>query len=191
MTQPYFIYPMLRQLESTSDRAERARLRQRIAANVGSPEALRDLFGLDTESLAGFYSDMSAPHLTTDDTIDTFLEQFGSRKALLPDDALFPGEGIPGRDPLLGGVDIPSDYMAALEAGEIPQQEDPAPEAEASDNTSLSEGFARILIKNGNYSKALEIINELYLKNPEKSIYFADQIRFIKKLIFNQSRAGK
>ena len=81
--------------------------------------------------------------------------------------------------------------MAALEAGEIPQQEDPAPEAEASDNTSLSEGFARILIKNGNYSKALEIINELYLKNPEKSIYFADQIRFIKKLIFNQSRAGK
>ena len=43
--------------------------------------------------------------------------------------------------------------------------------------------FAKILIKNGNYAKALDIISELNLKFPEKSIYFADQMRFLKKLI--------
>ena len=44
------------------------------------------------------------------------------------------------------------------------------------------------MIKNGNYRKALQIITELSLNNPEKSIYFADQIRFLKKLIINENK---
>ena len=55
------------------------------------------------------------------------------------------------------------------------------------DNSSLTESFARVMIKNGNYRKALQIITELSLNNPEKSIYFADQIRFLKKLIINEN----
>lgn len=55
------------------------------------------------------------------------------------------------------------------------------------ENTSLTESFARVMIKNGNYSRALKIISELSLKNPEKSVYFADQIRFLKKLIINEN----
>lgn len=47
----------------------------------------------------------------------------------------------------------------------------------------LSETLARIMIKNGNYRKALEIMTDLNLKNSKKSIYFADQIRFLNKLI--------
>ncbi|MDE6578855.1 MAG: hypothetical protein K2K58_11880 [Muribaculaceae bacterium] len=39
------------------------------------------------------------------------------------------------------------------------------------------------LIKNHDYEGALERIMQLSLNNPEKSIYFADQIRFLKKLI--------
>lgn len=42
------------------------------------------------------------------------------------------------------------------------------------------------LIKNRKYAEALAIIEELNLKNPEKSIYFADQLRFLQKLIINQ-----
>ena len=44
------------------------------------------------------------------------------------------------------------------------------------------------MVKNGNYRKALEIITELSLNNPKKSIYFADQMRFLRKLIANQER---
>ena len=49
----------------------------------------------------------------------------------------------------------------------------------------LTESLAKIYIKQKRYSKALEIIKKLSLKYPEKNIYFADQIRFLEKLIIN------
>ena len=76
-------------------------------------------------------------------------------------------------------------------------EETPEPE-EAGDSepisprdADLSESLARVMIKNGNYRKALEIITELSLKNPKKSIYFADQMRFLHKLIENQDRKAR
>ena len=38
-----------------------------------------------------------------------------------------------------------------------------------------------------NYSKALEIIKRLNLNYPKKNVYFADQIRFLEKLIINSN----
>ena len=49
----------------------------------------------------------------------------------------------------------------------------------------LTESLAKIYIKQKRYDKALEIIKKLSLKYPEKNIYFADQIRFLEKLIIN------
>ena len=49
----------------------------------------------------------------------------------------------------------------------------------------LTETLARIYIKQKKYDRALEIIRSLYLNFPEKSIYFADQIRFLEKLVRN------
>ncbi len=54
------------------------------------------------------------------------------------------------------------------------------------DESLLSESLAKIYIKQHRYSKAFEIISNLSLKYPEKSIYFADQLRFLQKLIINQ-----
>ncbi len=54
------------------------------------------------------------------------------------------------------------------------------------DESLLSESLAKIYIKQRRYSKAFEIISNLSLKYPEKSIYFADQLRFLQKLIINQ-----
>lgn len=54
--------------------------------------------------------------------------------------------------------------------------------------TEFSESNARNLIKNHDYQTALAIIQQLSLNNPEKSIYFADQIRFLRKLILNQAQ---
>ncbi len=45
--------------------------------------------------------------------------------------------------------------------------------------------LANIYIKQGQYADALEIIKRLNLNNPKKSIYFADQIRFLEKLVKN------
>ena len=49
----------------------------------------------------------------------------------------------------------------------------------------FTETLARIYIKQGRYSKALEIIQRLSLQYPKKNAYFADQIRFLEKLIIN------
>jgi tetratricopeptide (TPR) repeat protein len=53
------------------------------------------------------------------------------------------------------------------------------------DEDLLTESLAKIYIKQKRYYKAIEIIRKLSLKYPEKSIYFADQIRFLEKLITN------
>ena len=51
----------------------------------------------------------------------------------------------------------------------------------------FTETLARIYIQQGRYSKALEIIKRLNLLYPKKSRYFADQIRFLEKLIINNN----
>jgi hypothetical protein len=56
--------------------------------------------------------------------------------------------------------------------------------------TTCEESFfsvtlAKIYIKQKKYEKSLEIIRKLNLLYPEKNLYFADQIRFLEKLIIN------
>ena len=55
------------------------------------------------------------------------------------------------------------------------------------DESYFTETLARIYIKQGRYSKALEIIKRLSLNIPKKNAYFADQIRFLEKLIINEN----
>ncbi len=56
------------------------------------------------------------------------------------------------------------------------------------DEGYFTETLARIYIKQGRYSKALEIIQRLSLIYPKKNAYFADQIRFLQKLILNNNK---
>lgn len=56
---------------------------------------------------------------------------------------------------------------------------------ETADEDYLTETLAKIYIKQGRYEKALEIIRKLNLIYPKKNSYFADQIRFLQKLIIN------
>lgn len=79
---------------------------------------------------------------------------------------------------------------------EEPIAPSPAPRREvakpaAPENSSLSESLAKIYIRRGNFAKAYEIISNLNLNFPEKSIYFADQLRFLKKLIDIQEIKNK
>ncbi len=69
-----------------------------------------------------------------------------------------------------------------ITVAEKPENED---SEELQDEEFLTESLAKIYIKQRRYAKALEIIRKLSLKYPEKNIYFADQIRFLEKLIIN------
>ena len=61
-------------------------------------------------------------------------------------------------------------------------------ESEEPEEEYFTETLARIYIKQGRYSKALEIIQRLSLQVPKKNAYFADQIRFLEKLILNNNK---
>ena len=55
----------------------------------------------------------------------------------------------------------------------------------------FTETLARIYIKQGHYEKALGIIERLSERYPKKNAYFADQMRFLEKLIINSKNNSK
>lgn len=55
------------------------------------------------------------------------------------------------------------------------------------DDTFLTETLAQVYIKQKKYEQALTIIKRLSLNFPKKSIYFADQMRFLEYLIINDT----
>lgn len=66
--------------------------------------------------------------------------------------------------------------------------ENPAPPN--TQDASLQLELARVFIKQRKYERAHEIISGICLNNPEKSVYFADQLRFLEKVIYLESLRG-
>ena len=211
---PYFCVPALALLRSGADNAEA--LQRRLALTAASERTLA--FAAYGEQWRDFYppEPEPAPKDTTD-VIDTFLRTYGScspeEEALLEKMILNPTpnyaemlaraeqENLP-EEPV-GAPDSPDARIAAFilrehpaahkesEPEEEPDRESdktPIPRPEHSDDSLLSESLARIFIKQGRYERAHEIISGLRLKFPKKSAYFADQLRFLQKLIINQRR---
>ena len=107
------------------------------------------------------------------------------------------GEMMPGEIPQMPGQDLIDSFinsdkgrivlnegpLLALEDEKVEEFVEKDPEEEY-----FTETLARIYIKQGRYSKALEIIQRLSLQFPKKNAYFADQIRFLEKLIINNNK---
>ena len=83
------------------------------------------------------------------------------------------------------------DTFINADKGRIVLNEGPllTPQTEKTDETAAEptdeEYFTETLAR---YSKALEIIQRLSLQFPKKNAYFADQIRFLEKLIINSNK---
>ena len=267
---PWYVYADLQALEQGIVSGKEAQeLRTRIALAIGDREALMRVLDPDAD-FADFYPDMQPVKLTTNDTIDAFLNRFGppgdhetdlltrmifdsgARAPLSEDaaeeaasaaaepapdatatriDAFLATSRQPARVPealrhleeeaeapagtpaaaALNTLSSPaaSSAQAAAQSSAAKPSAPPlntlsslnslnslsAPSAPSAQTrpkaSSLSVSLAAMMIKNGNYPKALEIINELNLANPEKSIIFADQIRFLRKLIKIQEHQNR
>lgn len=81
----------------------------------------------------------------------------------------------------------PLEEQAEEEAEEQSEEDEPGEthSEEDEDDSCFTETLAKIYVKQHRYDKALEIIKKLSLKYPKKNAYFADQIRFLEKLIIN------
>ncbi|WP_028903622.1 tetratricopeptide repeat protein [Prevotella sp. P6B4] len=110
------------------------------------------------------------------------------------------GQEMPGEVPQMPGQELIDSFInddnGGFQLREVPEYHpEPAPEPQNDENEVESEYFtetlARIYIKQGRYSKALEIIQRLSLQIPKKNAYFADQIRFLEKLIVNSNKKNK
>ena len=77
-----------------------------------------------------------------------------------------------------------------LDLPEEPTEEDHDHEEEGEEEY-FTETLARIYIKQGRYQRALDIITRLSERYPKKNAYFADQIRFLEKLIINSKNNAK
>ena len=77
----------------------------------------------------------------------------------------------------------PSFELQAKDAAQTDAVDEADEDTEPLEDTYFTETLARIYLKQRRYDKALEIIRSLYLNFPNKSIYFADQIRYLEKLV--------
>lgn len=110
-------------------------------------------------------TDTSQPKMQHQDLIDSFIqnEQTRSNSRILIDPV-----------------------KTSTDSDEINKEQDHS--EKSLENSYFTETLANIYIKQKRYDKALEIIKRLSLKYPKKNIYFADQIRYLEKLIIHTKK---
>ena len=189
---------------------ERRELRARVAVNAGDKQAIMALIDPTGSDIRHIYPPAAPPPaVSTNDAIDTFLQTYGHSTP--EDDALLERlifNPTPDYGELLAQEeeqDMPptppsgdNSQQARIDSFIIKQKTEhatpppmprsqpsdaPVSEPEHADDSLLSESLAKIFIKQGRYERAFEIISALSLNYPKKSIYFADQLRFLQKLI--------
>ena len=117
------------------------------------------------------------------DLIDSFIEK--SETGNFSDDKT---EVVPeevGGEDCYDDTSVEADSFSNESEVEIESQPDNIETPDGSEDEYLTETLAKIYVKQQRYDKALEIIKKLNLKYPKKNIYFADQMRYLERLIIN------
>lgn len=119
------------------------------------------------------------PQMKGQDLIDTFLNKEGGKITLKEEPEFKP--------------DIADEERNDERSGGRNEERNGEPQEYEKDNREgyFTETLAKIYVKQGRYEKALEIIQRLNLNYPKKNSYFADQMRFLEKLILNDKAKSK
>ena len=200
MNYPYFINPDIDALPS-ADAEERTRLEKHIAACVGDESALKAIFDSAREQSlkisANSKTEKSKKELPPIVPVINYVAMLEQEEPITDNTA----ESDETADRIDAFLNAMPQKGAKRKVHEIKSESKPESKPESKQETKqeskkeesreLPEALFKMMVKNKNYAKALEIINELSLNNPKKSVYFAYQIRFLKKLIKNQEAATR
>ncbi|MDE5835397.1 MAG: hypothetical protein K2H50_00100 [Paramuribaculum sp.] len=210
-TYPYFIIPAILRLtkaESITDE-ERRKLCLTVALSCGDRTTLFRLIDSLGNKLTSFYPPEEIPDATTtEDALNTFIEAYSNINdndtAQLEHMIFNPvpvedyaarleredGVATQGQDAVFDAFlkeFSPAGANSSSAGAAVPLpadfEDDEPIRATRLDEIQIRQNQAKICISKGDYNRAYEIIRSLSLKYPEKSVYFADQLRFLEKLM--------
>ncbi len=210
---PYFTVPatiLIDRYSKDITEEQRQNAMKVIAVGSADPTTLYRLTDRRAQEFENFYPpEPEKERISTEDAITTFLRNYGNdspEENELLEKLIF--NPVPDYASVLSAQEDESQTIAPDDDTSLKinafieshpdsrtHSDVPSPETRHNDTTRpsapqpdslLSESLAKIYIKQRRYDKAFEIITQLSLNYPEKSCYFADQLRFLKKLIINQ-----
>ena len=175
MNHPYYIVPVVERYKSLPPESEEAKkLADLISVNIGHretlqsilyPEHLKVKLDLNEKGETGMKEDSQNTEAHEKEggsmgTIDSFLDKFGSNLPV-------------------------SGYLATAQLEDSTQEEPRGKREKKTEKEPSEQAYSELkkLIVSKKYEEAIQLIEGQNLNNPQKSIYFAHQMRFIKKLM--------
>ncbi len=153
------------------------------------PEQLQPTKSLDASDpftlIESFLSEMESAGADLPQDIAGNIELSGMQEAYFGDSQLAEGNPVSASslfEPLAQAVE-PVPEREESKPWPTSKKNDPTEMGEELEESLFTETLAKIYIQQGHFDKALRIIRSISLNYPEKSRYFADQIRFLEKLI--------
>lgn len=172
---------LFQMFESDNHAPESPAVRQSRAAEIDEEDRTQALID---NFIGNMPSPSPSPKHTVDATQDYMAYLMQMEKETAPTQT---------QAPPMHGQDIIDDFLTnnegRFEITDLPESGTPHIDESFQNDVGtgvLTEAMARIYIKQGKYDKAIEIIQRISLKYPKKNRYFADQIRFLRKLIINE-----
>ena len=208
---PYEYLPLMEKLKQDSHNMsieERNRLKSVVALNASDIESVALYVDINGDNWAEIYPPIPTPKpISTEKAIDKFIETYGKTS---PEEEELLEKLIFNPVPEYSGIlakesgSENAENMAKL-AKEInsapatskPTYPTPPPTHKPVDDENIQKTaqsapltleLAKIFVKQGRFDRAYDIISKIILNNPEKSVYFADQMRFLEKLMKIQQK---